>query len=369
MTIIDCRGAGYAPGLAHGEAARQLVREMLGRWEDVVVRASKRPTARYVSEILANTGFVQAMARLTPDLLEEMRGIADGSGVSYDTIVAFNLMDEQWWFDLERPAADPPGCSVLAVAPDTGPPVLAQNMDLPAFMSGGQLVLHLRGGGRPERLILTAAGLVGLTGVNRAGIAVCCNTLLMLHHARDGLPVAAVMRAVLDKVWLDEAVTFLQSIRHASGQHYGLGSPYGFIGLECSAAGAVVSSPLDRRSLAHTNHPLVSTHIVASLAEELRRKGPTGNSEKRQAFLDARIDSVTTPTDIVGILADRSTPICVTPLPEKATQTFGTVVYELAEPPRARFCLGLPTSDAWHEPGWTDEGTAQDAKVAAQAAP
>jgi isopenicillin-N N-acyltransferase-like protein len=367
MTIIDCNGVGYAPGIAHGEGARQLVRDMLGRWEDIVVRASKRSTARYVSELLEGTRFVQAMATHTPDLLEEMRGIADGAGVSYETILAFNLMDEQWWFDLERPALDPPGCSVLAVAPDSGPPVLAQNMDLPAFMSGGQLVLRLRGDDRPERLILTAAGLVGLTGLNRAGIALCCNTLLMLEHAHDGLPVAAVLRAVLDKWTFDEALGLLQSVRHASGQAYALGSPEGFIGLECSGAGAVVSAPRGRRSLTHTNHPLASPHIVAKLAEELRRKGPTGNSEKRQAFLDDRIDSVSTPTDIVGILADRSTPICVTPVPGKATQTFGTVVYELDEPPRASFCLGLPTSEAWIEPGWVDAG-ARNVKVTEKAA-
>src|SRR5262249_48225732 len=156
--------------------------------------------------------------------------------------------------DRERMPIEPPGCSVIATAPIDGQPcVLAQNMDLPAFMDGGQVLLRIRGDGHPEQLVLTTAGMIGLTGVNRVGLAVCVNTLIMRPHARDGIPVAAVMRLVLEQQRLSGAVRLLQSVKHASGQHYAIGSPEGVVGLECSADGAVVSAPVGSRRFTHTN--------------------------------------------------------------------------------------------------------------------
>ena len=34
-----------------------------------------------------------------PDLLEEVRGIADGAGVDFDTMYAYQLVDEIWAMD------------------------------------------------------------------------------------------------------------------------------------------------------------------------------------------------------------------------------------------------------------------------------
>src|SRR5258708_3561281 len=168
MTVIDCEGEAPSVGRAHGEGARSLVRAGLARWEDAVVRPSKRGIERYVTEILSGSGFLAGTQAAAPRLIEEIRGIAEGAGVSFETLFAYNLMDEQWWFDRERLPLEPPGCSVIAAAPMSNRPgLLAQNMDLPAFMDGSQLLLRVRGGGRPEQLVLTAAGVIGLTGVNR----------------------------------------------------------------------------------------------------------------------------------------------------------------------------------------------------------
>ncbi len=361
MTVIDCEGEARSVGRAHGEGARSLVRAGLARWEDAVVRPSKRGIERYVTEILSGSGFLAGTQAAAPRLIEEIRGIAEGAGVSFETLFAYNLMDEQWWFDRERPPLEPPGCSVIAAAPMSNRPgLLAQNMDLPAFMDGSQLLLRVRGGGRPEQLVLTAAGMIGLTGVNRAGIGVCVNTLIMLAHARDGIPVAVILRMLLEQRHLSDAVRLLQSIKHASGQHYAIGSPEGAVGLECSAAGAVVSPPLGGRTLTHTNHPLFGSHGAGG------RDSWTANSEQRLAYLDAEIGSMAGPADARRILADRTTPICVVPLPGKASQTFGSVVYELADPPRASMCPGLPSDGVWHDVGWTENENTAALRGAAQ---
>ena len=64
--------------------------------------AFRRPT--HVAGLLAATRFVPAIEASTPELLEEVRGIAEGAGVSFERILAYNLMDEEWWYSQARRA-------------------------------------------------------------------------------------------------------------------------------------------------------------------------------------------------------------------------------------------------------------------------
>jgi hypothetical protein len=315
---------------------------------------------RYVETFLSETKFVTSLCSSMPDLLEEIRGIAEGAAISFDIVAAYNFMDEQWWYDLRDGAGSEPGCSVIAIVGATNaayPTILAQNMDLPSFMDGSQLVLRIRAPGQPEQLVLTSAGLIGLTGVNWAGVGVCVNTLVMLKHSIDGLPVSACLRGALSYDTRDSAVLFLESIVHASGQHYAVGTADGIIGLECCAAGTAVSSSATEEIMLHTNHPLANEHIDALSWEELNRHGRIQNSKSRLDFLKKHIGPVQSSAGVKALLADRSVPICVTPTPSRSTQTFGSILFELTQPPCASVCLGLPNSGQWHELAWSVDQT------------
>jgi isopenicillin-N N-acyltransferase-like protein len=161
MSVIECAGDGRARGRAHGEAARNAVAAAIGRWSEATAAASGTPIEGYAKAFLETTELLPAIARHCPELLEELHGIAEGAGLPFPLIAAYNLMDEQWWYDAER------GCSVVGVAHDGARAVLAQNMDLPAFMDGSQLVVRVSGPDEPEALVLTSAGLLGLTGSTR----------------------------------------------------------------------------------------------------------------------------------------------------------------------------------------------------------
>jgi isopenicillin-N N-acyltransferase like protein len=354
MIVVDCTGDGRSRGRMHGEAAKGLVRDALQRWADATARPAGIPITRYVSGFLSDTALLAAIENQLPDLVEEMRGIAEGAGVPFDQIAAYNLMDEQWWYDLERGPNAEPGCSVVAVADrSTGPALLGQNMDLPASMDGGQVVLRIQAPGQPEALVLSAAGLLGLTGVNRAGLGICVNTLLMLQHSRSGLPVAAVIRGALRHERREAALAFLQSVSHASGQHYAVGDPGGIEGIECSAGATVPSPRVSGSTLIHTNHPLANDRIDPVAEAALERRGSVADSKRRLAFLNEQSASIRQAADIKRVLADRSVPICKTPTLERNSTTFGSVIFELTQTPRAHFCPGLPTSDQWEELGWS----------------
>ena len=158
------------------------------------------PAADHVAGLLGATRFLPAIEAATPDLLEEVRGIAEGAAVSFERILAFNLMDEEWWYSQARGHRH--ACSLVAIAAGEGRgALLAQNMDLPEVMDGGQAVLRSTTPDGGQTVVLTAAGMIGLTGCSSDGLGVCVNTLSMLNHSPDRAPgrvrAARVARAPL----------------------------------------------------------------------------------------------------------------------------------------------------------------------------
>ncbi|MCK2218753.1 C45 family peptidase [Actinomadura sp. ATCC 31491] len=344
MTIVECAGGPRELGRAHGEQARAAVRRAREAWREATAGSG-------VAELVGGSPLLGTVQRLMPDLAEELRGIAEGAGVPFADVAAYNWMDEGWW--MRRRHLREHGCSVVGAERAPGGPYLAQNMDLPAFMDGSQLVLRLRPAGGPEQLVLTSAGLLALTGVNAAGVAVCVNTLGMLTGDPYGLPVAAMIRGVLARRDRAAAVGFLRAAGHASGQHYAVGDATGLDSLECSAAGAV-PVPLREGRLVHTNHPLASADLDPDALRKLRDTGRVRDSENRLRFLEGTLRPDGTRDEAEAMLADDTVPICVPGVPDWPTRTFGSVSYELGGPePRVRVRPGLPGRAQWLEPGWT----------------
>jgi isopenicillin-N N-acyltransferase like protein len=356
MTVIDCRGSGRERGLAHGEAVRPLIAETIARWEQATLRSDSSSTSirEYATDFLARTSILTTAQRRFPDLVEELQGIADGAGVPFEVIVAYNLMDEQWWYDLEREAWPEPGCTVLARRGAAGT-MLAQNMDLPTFMNGSQVVLRVRAPGHPESLILSSAGMIGLTGVNRAGVAVCVNALLMLRPNPAGLPVAVLVRAALGEPTAAHAAALLRSLTHASGQHYAVADRHGVTGLECSGSGCALSHSPDDPMLVHTNHPLASDDIDDAVSAMLHHNGGVADSELRLAFGEKRVEDLSRMDSAIALLSDPSTPICMRTSLQRPSETFGSVLYSLSDDPTAAFCLGVPGQAAWQTVRFADE--------------
>ncbi|QRM57679.1 C45 family peptidase [Sinorhizobium sp. BG8] len=348
MTVIDCSGDGRMRGRAHGEAAREQVRTALSRWEEATMRDAAEPDIlSYARNFIAGTGLLQAVERQMPDLIEEVRGIAEGAAVDPSLVTAYNFMDEQWWYDLGSARVEP-GCSLLAVVgPDET--LLAQNMDLPDFMDGSQAVLRIRDDAGSESLVLTSAGLIGLTGISRAGLAICVNTLLMLRHNPAGIPVAFAMRSSLAQQDRYRAVAHLRSLDHASGQHFAVADLKGITSLECSAGGVAVSEELAAGSLIHTNHPLASSDIDAMSQELLTARGRIANSQRRYQTLTERIGDIRNSDGIVELLSDQSTPLCMSATPNYSLQTFASMVFSLGEGAWARFCLAQPGHGTWQD--------------------
>jgi hypothetical protein len=122
-------------------------------------------------------------------------------------------------------------------------------------------------------------------GVNAAGVGVCVNSLPQLPSAPEGVPVAFVLRRLLQCASLPEAVDVVTTIPHATNQHYVIAASGAVRSFEASAAGVTEYRPPDPSRVLHTNHPL--SDAPASPEPESARV----NSVTRLKSLVARLEA------------------------------------------------------------------------------
>ena len=293
IAIAEVTGDAYARGRAHGAALAPLVRAHVNAWLGSLEDAGLGDAQEYVRAFLQETDFRSAITRFAPDLLEEVKGIAEGSGADTSLIYALQLMDEEWFFRGRREA--PEKCSTVGILA-SGATFIGQNMDLGSYTDGFQSVLAITGG--REALVFTTAGLIGLMGVNGRGVGVCVNSLPQLGARPEGIPVAFMLRRLLQAASLDEAADLVQSLPHATNQHYAIAEKGRVRSFESSADGVREYQPPDASRLLHTNHVLAGLegrnsakhdYLANSMArlrslEQRLERGPVGGEEIKAAL-------------------------------------------------------------------------------------
>lgn len=366
---ISIAGDGRTRGRQHGEELRDLVCEHQARWAASMRADLDMPVEAYLERLFTETSFLPAIERHTPDLLEEVRGIAEGAGTDFRVTLARQLSDEEPWFrrkiKLETTASR--GCTAIGV--DVGsdaPTLIAQNMDMPKWCDGHQVLVdvddHVSG---TRALVFTLAGKLSLNGLNAHGVGICCNGMSQLDHAIDGLPEDFVVRGFLTQRSVEEGLGFMRSIRHASGQNYVVGGPGGrAIDIEVSAERVVEWRPdADARMVFHTNHPLANgdqaiyRQQAAGLDEAARRRLFYGTSQLRMAVLGARFTAPYDRIDMDGIktaLSDHNGPVCRHGEVEGMTDhyTIGCMIMELDPSPRLHIAPGPPCQTPFETHGF-----------------
>ncbi len=361
IRVIKLSGTPRERGRQHGETLREIIQPFLGVWAAYLSQQAGVPAEAFVQDFLGNTDFDKAMERWTPDLLEELAGIAEGADVDPAMLMAFNLTDEQWWYARLKMAgadlAELRGCTSLGFerGPDT-PPVIAQNMDIASGSEGFEVLLHIDyPDSELQAYVFSVAGMLGIMGLNNAPVGVCNNSLRQLDVAVDGLPVNAVTRGILAQPHYQAAVDFVQNVKHASGQNYILGGPVNVISFECSAGAVVQFDPPALDGVVyHTNHPLVNEDTdLAQFMEQALSDNPARLTssdarlqivEERLADLPENID----PAYIKNILMSRDNaelPVCRPHNPDDlgATFTAASVVMEMTTPPVLHLAPGPPS--------------------------
>ncbi len=345
MQILHLTGTPRQRGRTHGEELRGKIAFILDLWKADIEEETRIPAEEYIARFLAETNFLPAMERWTPDLLEEVRGLAEGSAQNFNTMLAFQCMDEDWWF---RETSRLEHCSVIGVHDRGKAPILAQNMDVHRMTDGNQVLLHITDDGF-ETYVFSFAGFIGLTGLNSRPLGVCVNTISQLNSSIDGLPVAFVLRGLLKQSGLEDAEKFLRAVKHASGQNYMVADASRILDFECSAAGASQFGA-GAKNLYHTNHPLASEDFRPGEKEKAARLFVT-NSHQRLAALTALSEAET--VDIRSIKETLSTgPVCVELKPNDDFFTSGSLVMTLSASALLDIAAGPPSQTEYESFGF-----------------
>lgn len=342
LRIVDLSGTPYEMGQVHGRTLRAEIRELVDRWKKDLEKAYGVAADVFIDRFLERTDFKPAIERWTPGLLDEVRGIADGAGLDFDTAYAYQLIDEFWTVGPDLGFAK---CTTVAAGPRKGRPAfVAQTLDIPAFYHGFQTVLRVKDEAHGvESLVFTIPGVVAANGLNDRGVGVCVNAVTQLAYSPKGLPVDFVIRGLLRRKTFEEAVEFLESIPPAAPQTYVLGGPSEVAVFERSAAKMSRFLPFERAEFSyHTNHPMVNDDYNPKFPDMLKRRGLSLEEYQgrcqRFRFLGGLLQDNTAALDlgtVKGIFGNREAGI-------NNAGTYGCTIMVLGERPELHIAPGRP---------------------------
>ncbi|ERS99602.1 isopenicillin-N N-acyltransferase [Sporothrix schenckii 1099-18] len=250
MLEITCSGTPYEIGLQHGRQAVSLVHGSIDFYREYFERKSK---LSWDASTAAAMHFQKVLDIHVPHLVEEMRGIADGAGVPYTSILAINARSE-----IAMGLMDD-GCTSVAWTTDDFS-VAGQNWDWEDPQRARLVLMHIRPAADPihPRVNLdqvTEAGIVGKIGLNAHGVAVFLNALRAPGVNYDALPAHVALRVALEAPSRAQALAQLRAVAPAAGTsvHIMVADATGAMSIECTAVDMVTLSDVNGK-LAHTNH-------------------------------------------------------------------------------------------------------------------
>ncbi|MBW2059553.1 MAG: hypothetical protein JRH07_15910 [Deltaproteobacteria bacterium] len=251
VRVCKVGGSPFERGVQYGTACSDLIQRNLEIYRSWFVQVGGVDENRLSSFVRAAT---QSIHDYDPDIAEEIRGIAQGSGTSLEDIVALNSRTEIGY-------ALRGECTAVGLDPvrsDTGNVLLAQNWDWLPSLAEGTVLLEVEQPGRPTVLTLTEAGLVAKIGINSQGIGLAVN-LLDCGYGGKGVPFHVLCRGVLNSRCLSDSLVAILRSACAGSSNLMIASAQGeLIDIELVPDGFCEILPHEGLLL-HTNHFL--THV------------------------------------------------------------------------------------------------------------
>jgi isopenicillin-N N-acyltransferase-like protein len=319
--LYKARGTHRELGRQHGEQASRQIRahvELMSTGQKLSRARLRRRAAQ----------FQPAFDRYCPHLLDEMRGLAEGAGVTLEEAMACNIRSEL------RHA--PQGCTTYVIGHQASAKreiTAGQNADLGPENIALGYVLHLQPQGKPEVLIWTFGGMLGYHGMNSAGVAHFENALGGGPASRFGISHYPVERMMLECNRLDQIFDLLRKMPLQYNANYVLCDGQGNIAdVEATTEGPEILRDGGNGYLVHTNH-----YLCRRFANEENFKRSLPDSfprlDRMNSLVRSRLGSMDI-ADIKRFLSDHSgypTSIC------RHGSNMCTVASMISEP--ARQCM------------------------------
>ena len=207
----------YERGYQHGKALDFVINKALRNFNEWLRdNAGIKEPDKMIQEFAKNTGHINTVKELLPELYQEMKGIADGANVDFNELFLYQSFDELFLFLMKSGALKEGDghCTTIGVYGRKDlPNYVTHNNDIPTYHEGAVTVLKIKYP-NSDLVILqqTFAGQIGQNGVNNYGVGVGMNTIADLPTSDQGIPVSFNVRKILESKNRTEAVAYLKSV-------------------------------------------------------------------------------------------------------------------------------------------------------------
>ena len=222
IPVIDISAAEpRVRGQQYGEAAAERIVRAVEFYRESFVRTAGLQWPEVCERA---TAWVPHIEAFLPQIVPEMRGIAEGAGLGFEEILALNARGElssQNPFAAsshEAGVADLDGCSSYALMPEAsgdGHVYCGQNWDWRSGIADTTVVTRIAQPGKPTLIMQVEAGQVGRQGANSAGLALNANGLGGFLGSQLGVPGTVVRRRVLESWDMHDALETVFAAKQA----------------------------------------------------------------------------------------------------------------------------------------------------------
>ncbi|MEA2527637.1 MAG: hypothetical protein QOF73_4864 [Thermomicrobiales bacterium] len=341
IPLIETGGTPYAIGYDVGHGARDQIQAAAASTRADFARSNDE---RVVDRIGA---YLAATERVAPEIVEELRGMAAGSGVPFPELFVMNATGE-----LNQEVGRFEECTVAGITQAgtaDGRVLLAHNEDATAGWADLTYLIRAEPTDAPAFVAFTYAGLLLHQGVNAAGLGSVGNALYA-RDAHPGIPKLFLYRRAIAERTIEDAIRVVTDPRRAFGNNHLLAKSEGDIyDVEVSGCDWALHHA-GNRFLVHANH------FVSPDLAHLDQDEDLLNSRLRQKRVERLIDGAwgtITAASLRTIMADHANypkSVCKHHAPDSDLTygTIGSVVIDVGN--RTLWaCSGNPCRADWRE--------------------
>jgi len=250
VPFIKVKGSHREIGRQIGEAGARQIQHCVENAHQMIDDSYPYLALDWYGATIQSRKYIPFAQERYPQYVEEMTGMAEGAGISFEDMVVLVSMEA-----VTSDALHLDKCTSFAVSNDLtadGHVLIAHNEDWSPAEEGDVFVLHVEPDDEPPFLAMTYGGYPAAVGFNASGIAQCCDSVYPTD-SRIGVPRLIVARGVLAAETPSDAINRALIPQRAAGYNHLIVHDSGEIySVEASARSFALLYAEDG-ALAHTN--------------------------------------------------------------------------------------------------------------------
>ena len=256
LKFLSVSGEPFNVGYQHGSGAAQEIKSNYRYYMTTWQSYSGAGEKEILDKAMTFLPFINTLGK---NLVEELKGVAAGSGLGFPEIVALNCrweLNYAYLPDMNNGADG--GCTAFALTPEVtenGHTYVGQNWDYKPPLQEQCLLLQIHQPDRPSVFLITEAGIIGHKGFSSSGIGLGVNFIkLSADSYTPGIPFLLKARYVLEQPTLEAGLRFLREHPGPNSGNMLLASKEGLaVDIECNPWGMNAIHPT-KGILVHSNH-------------------------------------------------------------------------------------------------------------------